>query len=562
MERPDVDLLDESPKPAPRRKKRAKKPSPVLFFRKGLIGVVAVLATVGMVFSYHVSSTADGSGSFPSLNLFSTIKHLMMSDSHELEGEESDRVNFLLMGIGGEGHSGPQLTDTILFTSYQPSTDDIAMMSLPRDMTVPIPGYGYRKVNHANAYGEMEAPGYGPELASEVIGGVLDEEINYYIRVDFDGFAEFIDAIGGVDVYVENTFTDPNYPTHGKEFDMCGYEEPEEDDDSLAADEALLADEDAELSLAEILDIDTDEKGILEETLEEENAPEVVPDYSCRFESITFYEGWTHMDGDTALKFARSRHGNNGEGSDFARSRRQQKIIVAVKDKVLSASTFLNPSRISRMLDTLERNIATNLEVADIVRLAGEFKNLDTSAIVHHVIDASPDSPLYATVLNGAYVLLPKNDDWTPLQNLADNIWTEESELNAQFAEAPEDKPRFIRVEIQNGTNITGLAFHTSQLLDGQGFDVTAIGNAASRGYEHTVVYDLHNGQRADELKALRDFLQADVALSAGGWMISGDIVPKDLAFSDEDYEGLATEDDVDFLIILGESSSSLVWGD
>ncbi len=547
MPKTKVDLLNQNERPhldPPRRKQR----TPGLFFGRALIVLIAIAATAGTVFSYQVSSTAEGDN-FPSLNIFTTIKHLVTSDERELVGEKDDRVNFLLMGIGGEGHSGPQLTDTIIFTSYQPSNGSIGMMSLPRDMTVPIPGYGYRKVNHANAYGEVDEPGAGPALASQVIGDVLDEEIHYYLRVDFDGFAEFVDALGGVDVYVENTFTDQSYPSHGKEFDTCGYDP--------TVQEETYADATAVEALSEILAVDQEEKGILEEALEEKNAP-VVVDYSCRYESITFSEGWTHMDGDTALKFVRSRHGNNGEGSDFARSKRQQKVILAVKDKVLSASTFLNPTRITKMLEALQSNIATNLDVWEIVRLAKEFKDLEATEIVHHVIDASETSPLYATVLNGAYVLLPKNDDWSPLQNIAKNIFTPDEELSPQYADAPEDKPKFVRVEIQNGTNVTGLAFSTSQLLDGQGFDVVSIGNAQTRDYEHTVIYDLTNGQRAQELKTLRDFLDADVTLSATGWMISGDIVPKELAFTDEDYESLATQEDLDFLIILGENSSGV----
>lgn len=524
----------------------APKKTPLLFFGRILAVVVGVAVTFSLIFSYQVASTSEGSGSFPDFSFVSAIKHLVSAEDRTLVGETDDRVNFLLTGVGGTGHDGPQLTDTIILASLKPSSGDVAMMSLPRDMSVPIPGYGYRKVNHANAYGEMEETGYGPVLASQVIGDVLDEEIHYYLRVDFSGFAEFIDAIGGVDIYVDNTFTDASYPSHGKEYATCGYQEEEV--------ETMSDPEEAE-ELAEILEIEEEEKGILELALEEENQPEVI-DYSCRYESITFYEGWTHMDGDTALKFVRSRHGNNGEGSDFARSRRQQKVILAVKDKVLSASTFLNPSRISKMLETLEANIATNLDVWEIIRLAKDFKDLDTSIITHHVIDASNDSPLYATVLNGAYVLLPKNDDWSDLRTIADDIFNPEA--GATFVEAPEEKPKFVQVEIQNGTNVTGLAFRTSQLLDGQGFDVIKIGNAASRGYEHTVIYDLTDGQRAEELKALKEFLQADVTLSATGWMISGDIVPKELSFSSDDYEGLATEDEIDFLIILGENSSTV----
>lgn len=549
VEKPRVNLLKRHHTP------RATKRSPALFFGRRLFITLAVLATVGIIFSSQVNSTSESSGSFPDFSLFSAIKHLVSSSDRDLEGEEEDRVNFLLLGIGGAGHDGPQLTDTIIFTSFRPSDGAVAMMSLPRDMSVPIPNYGYRKVNHANAYGEMDNPGTGPELASQVIGDVLDEDINYYLRVDFAGFEEFIDAIGGVDVYIENGFTDSNYPIEGKEYDECGYGEVEEE--GATGVEGLTDSEEEPSELAEILAID-EEQGILEEALDEENLPEVVPDYSCRFESITFYEGWTHMDGRTALKFSRSRHGNNGEGSDFARSERQQKIILAVKDKVLSASTFLNPSRISKMMDTLEENIATNLDVWEIVRLAGEFKNLSAAQIVHHVIDASDASPLYATVLNGAYVLLPKNDDWGPIQNIAENIFTPDSELNTQFADAPEQKPLFVKVEIQNGTNITGLAFTTSQLLDGQGFDVVKVGNAVSRDYAHTVIYDLTNGQRSEELKALRDYLQADVTLSATGWMLSGDVVPQEITFSSDDYERLATQENIDFLVILGESASGL----
>ena len=155
-------------------------------------------------------------------------------------------------------------------------------------------------------------------------------------------------------------------------------------------------------------------------------------------------------------------------------------------------------------------------------------------------------------------MLLPKNDDWSDRRNIAEDIFNPDAGSTDNFADAPEDKPKFVRVEIQNGTNITGLAFTTSQLLDGQGFDVVKIGNASTRGYEHTVIYDLTDGQRTEELKALKDYLEADVTLSATGWMISGDIVPKELSFSSEDYDNLATEDKIDFLIVLGENASVL----
>lgn len=509
IEKPKIDLLKHKYQLGGKNKNH------LLVFGRVILIMLTIGATVGGVFSYHVSSTTNSSNDFPKISILSTIRHFV--DGSKLEGEENDRVNILLMGVGGEGHEGPQLTDTILFASFQPSTGKIGLMSLPRDMIVPIPGYGYRKVNHANALGEQDKKGYGPKLASEVVGQVLDENIQYYVRVDFDGFAELIDQIGGIDVYIERGFTDSQYPVRGKEYDEC--------DEEVAATVILS---------------------------------EAPANYSCRFEALTFQEGWTHMNGETALKFVRSRHGTNGEGSDFARSARQQKILLAIKDRVLSASTFLNPARMNKVFDTLKQNIATNLQVSEILRLARAANNLQTDQLTHHVIDTSDDSPLYATILNGAFVLLPKNDDWRPLQKIAEYIFTPKQQ-QARFADAPENKPRFVKVEIQNGTNVIGLAFRTSQLLDGQGFDVIKVGNALSREYKHTVIYDLTNGVRADELKALRNFLKADVTLSATGWMMSGEIVPKEISVTSEDYEKLATEKNIDFLIILGESSTSLV---
>ena len=123
---------------------------------------------------------------------------------------------------------------------------------------------------------------------------------------------------------------------------------------------------------------------------------------------------------------------------------------------------------------------------------------------------------------------------------------------------AAEEKPKFVSVEIQNGTTITGLAFRASQLLEQQGYEVTKIGNAVERGYEHTVIYDLTNGAKPDELKSLSSFLEADVTMSATGWLISGNIVPKGISVSSDEYKTLATDADIDFLVILGESSANV----
>lgn len=512
MEKPKIDFL--------RRKHRLDKKSRTPFFVYGKIvaAFFIVIALLGITFSYQV--TATGENDTEGFSFISTIKHFVTSGDRELEGEQEDRVNVLLTGIGGEGHDGPQLTDTMIFASWKPSTDEIGMISIPRDLTVPIPGYGWRKINHANAYGEMGGKNSGPELAEEVVETVFGQDIHYYVRVDFDGFAQLIDDIGGIDIYVENSFIDYEYPAHGMEYAECG--------------DMVVITEDGE--------------------------EQATPTYDCRYEVLSFEEGWTHMDGDTALKFVRSRHGTNGESSDFARSRRQQNVLFAIKNTVLSVDTLLKPSRIGDILETLDTHIATNLNIWELMRLADEFKDLDTSQMTNHVLDTSTDSPLYATIMNGAYVLLPKNDDWGALQKIAANIFMADDDIKTlpDTYDGPDFSDEFVKVEIQNGTYATGLATYTSQLLSAQDIWVNKIGNAAIQDYPFSIIYDFTDGEKSQELEDLKTFLEINAVLSPSGWQVLGEINVDDLPITEEDYETLTTSDNLDFLIILGENAKQL----
>lgn len=451
------------------------------------------LLIVGGIMAGALSYGVLATGQEDSLSFFGTLKRLVSSSEKLLQGEADDRINLLVVGVGGEGHEGPELTDTIIFGSYKPSSDEVGMLSLPRDLTVEIPGYDWRKINHVNAYAELDHPGEGMTYTTELIGELLGQEIHYWVKVDFQGFADLIDDLGGVDIYVETAFTDYQYPT----------------DDYLT-------------------------------------------------QTISFAEGWTHLDGETALMFVRSRHGTNGEGSDFARARRQQQVMLAVKEKVLTAGTLLNPNKVNKILSTLNEHVETNLSTWEIIRLASLGRDVDPANIVNTVLDNSADSPLYETIINGAYVLLPKNDDWGPIRRMAANVFYASSD-EYQIEPPPVEAPQFVKVEIQNGTTITGYAFRTSQILEGQGFEVEKIGNAAERGYENTVIYDLTGGQNPDELKLLQEILEADVALSATGWIYTNEIIPKELSVTPEEPASQTTEDNIDFLVILGETGAGLV---
>ncbi len=410
---------------------------------------------------------------------FGQMGRLMSSPDRKLQGEDADRINILLLGRGGEGHEGPFLTDTIMVASVKPSENKVALLSIPRDLLVPLPKVGWRKINSANAFGELESPGRGADYTRTVLEGLLGLDIPYYVRVDFDGFRSVIDSVGGVDIHVDRTFTDHTYPTKNYGVQM-----------------------------------------------------------------VSFKEGWLTMSGDDALKFARSRHGSNGEGSDFARAKRQQKVITALKDKLLSVKTFRNPSTVANTMAALQSNIATNLQLGEILRLARTAQEVDRTGIMHKIVDNSISSPLVDSTYGGAYVLVPKNDDWGGLRTLAADIFTTaapDAEPPAPVAVAPPTKTAVklekARVEIQNGTGKSGQARVTATSLANAGFQVVKIGNADSFAYADSVIYDLTKGSRADDLEKLKTAL---------GDVVTRKSLPKGLA----DSAG-----GVDFLVIIGKNA-------
>lgn len=134
----------------------------------------------------------------------------------QLRGEETGRVNILLLGMGGDKHQGGDLADTIMVASINTKTNEMAMISIPRDLYVKIGDYGYNKINAAYAYGEQYKyqgeKGGGAALMKDLIEENFDLPIHYYARIDFPGFSKAINTIGGVDINVEEDLYDPFYP--------------------------------------------------------------------------------------------------------------------------------------------------------------------------------------------------------------------------------------------------------------------------------------------------------------------------------------------------------------
>lgn len=443
------------------------------FFRSPV--AVALLFVISFAFG-RVSLSGTGESTFSEwegIPLLRQVRYLIQSPDRKLIGEKEDRINILLLGMGGEGHDGPYLTDTIMVASIRPSDNAVALLSIPRDLLVPLPGFGWRKINAANAFGEIKARGRGGDFARNVVESLLGIDIPYYVRVDFTGFTDLIDNVEGVDVHVDTAFEDYSYPTD---------------------------------------------------------------DYLTR--TISFKDGWQTMDGDTALAFARSRHGTNGEGSDFARAKRQQKVLAAVKKKFLSLRTYRKPSVISNTLASLQSHISTNINLGEILRLVKMAQRIDTEyGVSHEVLDDGPDGALVARIVSGAYVLVPKDNDWGSLRDVAVNLF-DIAEQDAAPASPPApaltEEPG--KVEIRNGSGRTGLARMTAGDITELGLRVVKIGNADSFSYTETTIYDLTGGLKPGSLAKLKRAIP-DATID--------DSLPHIL-------EGTITSEATDFLVILG----------
>lgn len=351
------------------------------------------------------------------------------STTKPLKGESRGRTNVLLLGTGDDGHSGEGLTDTVIILSMDYKTKNVAMFSIPRDTYVKIPGYGSGKINAANVYGEKKQKGEGTALVKEVVQDTFGIPIDYYVLVNFSGLKQAVDAVGGVTVNVDNAFCDYNYPT----------------------------------------------------------------EYKGDTRKICFKAGTQTMNGVKALQFSRSRHAYGIEGSDFARSKRQQKILLGLKEKLLSGATAYNPQTYIKLLTVLGNNMKTDFQPAEFARLFEIAKEVDQSKIIQKSFDNSPEGMLKSSSGTSAgYILLPATGNWKAIQEVIANIFSTSSVKNDNA-----------KVSIQNGTWTTGLALTAATELRAAGYNVVYSGDASTKNYKKTVIIDYSGGAKKQTVSAL-----------------------------------------------------------
>lgn len=455
---------------------------------------IAVVAGVGAAASYR--SVQRGTSIFNELPLFGGVRQMVFGNSDPVQGTATSTdptsdnyLNFMFFGIGGDGHEGSQLTDTIIYTSVDLNNKKVAMVSIPRDLAYPLGGGRFEKINAVQAYAEQDHPGEGADYAARAIGALLEVPVDHYVKVNFHGFEDLVDAVGGIDVNVERSFVDPQYPTD---------------------------------------------------------------DY--KWMTVSFKKGVQHMSGSTALTFVRSRHGSNGEGSDFARSRRQQLVLLAIRQKFLSLGTLANPKKMAEIYSALSKNIESDLSVWDLMKLAPLAENFSKENITMHVLTDAADGELAPATVNGAFMLFPRKQDWSEIREIAKDPFKSKAERLG--LEAPKQP---IALEIRNGTLRTGFAAQVAAKLEKDGYDIGQFGNAVKRGYDRTVIFDLTQGKKTDELARLKRTLDADVTVPSAKTAPTVGGQGSKVSLGNGLVEEFVYSSSTDFLVVLGEASYSLV---
>ena len=377
-----------------------------------------------------------------------------LAEITEAEASES-QINILLLGsderIDGEE---PPRTDTLLLLTLDLRRHTAGMISLPRDLWVPIPGYNLTsKINTAYAIGEQRGyPFGGAQLAKDTVSSFIGQPVQFYVQADFNGFVRFIDEIGGIEVEVPQTIHDPEYPT---------------------------------------------------------------ADYG--FQTFYLEAGTRILDGETALKYARTRNMD----SDYGRAARQQQLIRAIADKVLAADMI--PTLIAKapqLLSSTWGSVRTDMPLQTAREIANYVRS-NPFEIYPLVLDDRYGVESYSE--NGAWILLPDRDLIRPeLKRIFDPAGGQNELADSAVEPLPQIQPRTqasaevgtrellaadvnrdvrvmaareARLEILNGTGEAGIAALVRRQLEASGWKVVSIGDADRSDYQHTLLVNYNTDE-------------------------------------------------------------------
>lgn len=427
--------------------------------------VVLTLLMGGFLFTkgfLKARSIFQGGGNAPAL--------AQNVDPQTLNGEGDGRVNVLLLGRGGEGHDGADLTDTIIIASIDPIQKQASLLSIPRDFWVQSSSGGASKINAVYAAAKNEylssniktdeskrkAEEVGIKALESKVEDTFGVPIHYYVMLDFQAFVDAINTVGGIDISISP------------------------DDSAAIVQERLW---DPSIGQHYVLDVQA---------------------------------GDNHFDGQKALMYARSRY--TSARGDFDRAERQRMVIVALKDKVLSLGTYGNPAKLSQLIDNFGDHVRSNLSTGELLRIYELSNEIDSSNISSLSLVGPPKNYVTTDMINGQSIVRPVTGlfDYSEIQSFVRNA-LRDSYLQQESA----------NIAVYNGTKINGLATKKADELKSFGYGVTTVANAPNQALTQTIVVDLTNGEK----KYTKHYLEQRFGVTAVAALPDASIDPGEADF-------------------------------
>ncbi len=276
------------------------------------------------------------------------------------------KTSILLLGMSGGDHEGSDLADTIIVATYIWDTNKLFVTSIPRDIWIPSL---QDKINTAFHYGVEKGSSVESGLiyAKSVVEEAVGLPIHYAVKIDFAGFKNIIDVVGGINVQVPESFSDTQYPIEGKENDECNGDRQ----------------------------------------------------FACRYTTISFEQGREHMNGDRVLTYVRSRHAQGVEGSDISRGKRQLQVLFALRQTLLTKNVILSPTTLRELGNAVLRVVDTDMQPKELAAFGRIITQMSRDQIQTITIPAATESGQMAILINpplswyyNRWVLIPFNKDF------------------------------------------------------------------------------------------------------------------------------------------------------
>ncbi|MGH7195626.1 MAG: LCP family protein [Candidatus Saccharimonadales bacterium] len=352
------------PKPGRLKRFRAKitKKRVVLFIVAIILVIIGYLAFK----FYHDFSRAFGGSIFG-------IFH-----STTLKGESTGRVNILLAGDSADdpGHNGANLTDSIMVISIdtKDKTKSALLLSVPRDLYLHIPNYGYSKINAAYQDGKQDHfsgygyPNGGMGQLEQIVSQKLGIPIDYYALIDYGALRDAVNAVGGITINIHSP----------------------------------------------------DPRGLYDPSI----------DYATGGPLVDLSNGQHTLNGEQALDLARARgdaYDSYGfPQADFNRTEHQRQMIVALKSKATTVGVLANPIKVGQLFDSVGKNVKSDLTLSDLRRLYTLTKPIGGNHVVSANVNGPTKNPLLTsyTTTSGQDALVPAAglNNYSQIQNYVNQL--------------------------------------------------------------------------------------------------------------------------------------------